>query len=306
MDSDKIYAQVSAHYSAASQGRTAAYESAIAKSFGYSDGELASVPEGSNLGLSCGNPLAIASIREGETIIDLGSGAGFDAFLAANRIGPSGKVIGVDMNKDMIAKANKIKSETNKTNVEFVSAGITDMSVLESGIADCIISNCVINLVPATEKHLVFREIFRLLKPGGRVAISDILAKKQLPEKLRSDMAMYVGCISGASLVDEYDKFLKDAGFEEILITDTKSDLNVYFQIDEDGSKKPECCIPAKAEKSEEERCCNPSSELCCAPKSSSPCCTANCCMPENDYVNLAESNLNDWAGSFKIYAVKN
>jgi ubiquinone/menaquinone biosynthesis C-methylase UbiE len=113
----------------------------------------------------------------------------------------------------MLAKANKIKNETKTANVEFVKSGITDMSVLESEIADCIISNCVINLVPATEKNLVFREMFRLLKPGGRIAVSDILAKKQLPEKLRSDMALYVGCISGASMVGEYEKFLKDAGF---------------------------------------------------------------------------------------------
>ena len=113
----------------------------------------------------------------------------------------------------MLAKANQIKAKMEKTNVEFVKSRITDISVLESGIADCIISNCVINLVPAAEKHLVFREIFRLLKPRGRLAVSDILAKKPMPEKLRSDMAMYVGCISGASTVSEYEGFLKDAGF---------------------------------------------------------------------------------------------
>jgi arsenite methyltransferase len=113
----------------------------------------------------------------------------------------------------MLAKANQIKAKLGKSNVEFVKSSITDMSALESGIADCIISNCVINLVPAAEKHLVFREIFRLLKPGGRLAVSDILAKKPMPEKLRSDMALYVGCISGASTVGEYEGFLKDAGF---------------------------------------------------------------------------------------------
>lgn len=113
----------------------------------------------------------------------------------------------------MLARANKIKAETGKTNVQFVESGITNMSILQSGIADCIISNCVINLVPAAEKHLVFAEMFRLLKPGGRLAISDILARKAMPEKLRSDIAMYVGCISGASMVSEYEKFLEDAGF---------------------------------------------------------------------------------------------
>lgn len=218
----------------------------------------------------------------------------------------------------MLAKANKIKTETGKTNVEFVKSGITDMSVLESGIADCIISNCVINLVPATEKHLVFGEMFRLLKPGGRLAVSDILAKKPLPEKLRSDMAMYVGCISGASVVSEYVKFLKDAGFGgkcrklaplrgsshglrvghlEILITDTKSDLNVYLQTNEDGSKKVKCCIPTKVKKEKERKCCKPSSETCCAPNLSSPCCATNCCTPENSDISLKESDLNEWAG---------
>lgn len=121
------------------------------------------------------------------------------------------------MNKDMLAKANKIRSDTGATNVKFVEARITDMSAtLDSDIADCIISNCVVNLVPADEKPLVFREMFRLLRPGGRVAVSDILARKTLPEKLRSDMAMYVGCIAGASQVAEYEKFLKDAGFAGI------------------------------------------------------------------------------------------
>uniref|UniRef100_A0A8H7NCG9 Arsenite methyltransferase n=1 Tax=Bionectria ochroleuca TaxID=29856 RepID=A0A8H7NCG9_BIOOC len=285
MDPQTIYHQVSTHYSAASQGMTAEYGSAVAKSFGYSEDELASAPEGSNLGLSCGNPLAIASISQGETVIDLGSGAGFDSFLASNRVGQSGKVIGVDMNKDMLARANKIKAETGKTNVEFVESGITNMSILQSGIADCIISNCVINLVPAAEKHLVFSEMFRLLKPGGRLAISDILARKAMPEKLRSDMAMYVGCVSGASVVSEYEKFLKDAGFEEILIADTKSDLNVYHQTNEDGSKKVDGCIQANSGMGEQEKCCQPS---------------------KSDYVNLTESDLNKWAGSFKVYAVKN
>lgn len=114
----------------------------------------------------------------------------------------------------MLARASEIKAKLDKTNVEFVKSSITDISILESGIADCIISNCVINLVPAAEKHLVFKEIFRLLKPGGRLAVSDILAKKPMPEKIRSDIALYVGCISGASTVSEYEEFLKDAGLE--------------------------------------------------------------------------------------------
>ncbi|KAH6990096.1 S-adenosyl-L-methionine-dependent methyltransferase [Ilyonectria destructans] len=286
MDSHEIYDQVRAHYSTASQNNSAEYGSAIAKSFGYSEEELASIPTGSNLGLSCGNPLAIASIREGETVIDLGSGAGFDAFLASSRVGASGKVIGVDMNKDMLAKANKIKSETDKVNVTFVESRITDMAVLESGIANCIISNCVINLVPAAEKHLVFNEMFRLLKPGGRLAISDVLAKKPLPETLRSDIAMYVGCISGASEVHEYEQFLQDAGFREIVIADTKSDLNVYIQTNKDGSKKADCCIPSEVGKSTSNR-------------------AMDCCVPNRSYESLTGTDLNEWIGSFKVYAVR-
>ena len=215
----------------------------------------------------------------------------------------------------MLAKANAIKTETRKSNVEFVESGITDMSVLKPGIADCIISNCVINLVPSGEKHLVFSEMFRLLKPGGRVAISDILAKKPLPEKLRSDIAMYVGCISGASEVLEYEKFFKDAGFggkfpsftpqefmlwsaeePEILIADTKSDLNVYLQTNEDGSKKAECCVPEKEERKEREKCCESSIKTCYEPKSSS-CCATNCCADEKTPTCLAESDLNEWVG---------
>ncbi|KFH47284.1 putative arsenite methyltransferase-like protein [Hapsidospora chrysogenum ATCC 11550] len=285
MASKDIYTKVSEHYSAASQATSSKYSSAVAKSFGYTDEELADAPEGSNLGLSCGNPLAMASIAEGEVVVDLGSGAGFDVFQAARKVGPSGKVIGVDMNKDMLAKANKIKSDTDATNVTFVEARITDMShVIDSDKADCIISNCVVNLVPADEKPLVFREMFRLLRPGGRVAISDILARKPLPEKLKADMAMYVGCVAGASQVGEYEEYLKDAGFKDILVTDTKSDLNVYLDTNPDGSSKGQCCGGPKPEK------------------------TTGCCATSNEYISPTESDLNEWAGmwSFRIYAVKN
>ncbi|KAF7557103.1 hypothetical protein G7Z17_g869 [Cylindrodendrum hubeiense] len=292
MDSQEIYDKVRGHYSAVSQRTSPEYGSTVAKSFGYSEKELAGISQEANLGLSCGNPLAIASICEGETVIDLGSGAGFDAFLASNKVGPSGKVIGVDMNKDMLAKSNKIKIETGKTNVEFVESGITDMAVIESGIAHCIISNCVINLVPAAEKTLVFKEMFRLLKPGGRLAISDIMAKKPLPEALRSDMAMYVGCISGASEAYEYQKFLEDAGFREILITDTKCDLNVYIQTNDDGSNKADYCIPPALGKAETEKDGEASSDYCTAGISSR---AANCCAAENSYVSLTQGNLNDW-----------
>ena len=167
---------------------------------------------------------------KGETVVDLGSGAGFDVFLAASKVGLTGAVYGVDMNKasgaaypyafsdspdsrqDMIIRANKSRAKTNSRNVSFVESKITDIP-LQSGIADCIISNCVINLVPAEEKQLAFNEMFRLLKPGGRLAISDILLKQALPEDLQWCMALYTGCVAGASRVAEYEKYLQVAGF---------------------------------------------------------------------------------------------
>ncbi|KAI3567755.1 S-adenosyl-L-methionine-dependent methyltransferase [Fusarium oxysporum f. sp. albedinis] len=223
MNSEDIYAQVSERYGSAAKSSDARYSNTIAKAFGYSEEELASVPKDANLGLSCGTPLAIATLREGETVIDLGSGAGLDVFLSANKVGPTGKAIG-----DMLAKALALKADRAINNVEFIESRITNI-VLEDGIADCIISNCVVNLVPHNEKQQAFNEMFRLLKPGGRVAISDILAKKPLPEKIRNSMAFYVGCVAGASQVVEYEQYLGNAGFEDVLITDTGSDLNVYL-----------------------------------------------------------------------------
>lgn len=139
----------------------------------------------------------------------------------------------------MLARANEIKNKNDKKNVRFVESQITDISAIPSNTADCIISNCVINLVPESEKHLVFKEIYRLLKPGGRVALSDILAKKPLPEKLRANMALYVGCVSGASLVEQYETYLKEAGFpaDSIAINNDGADLNVYLETNEDGTR---------------------------------------------------------------------
>ena len=150
-------------------------------------------------------------------MIDLGSGAGFDVFQAARRVGPSGRAIGVDMSPDMLSRASRNVENASIANVSFVLAPITEIP-LESGGADCIISNCVINLLSPAQKPVCFKEIYRLLKPGGRVAISDILAKKPFPQRLRGDMELYVGCISGASLVGEYGGWLKEAGFEGISI----------------------------------------------------------------------------------------
>ncbi|KAK5653296.1 hypothetical protein OQA88_8987 [Cercophora sp. LCS_1] len=309
MDSSTIYDKVTEHYSAASKGTSPQYSETIAKSFGYSEVELANVPEGANLGLSCGNPLAITSLREGETVIDLGSGAGFDIFLASPKIGPTGRAIGVDMNDDMLARASKIKASKGAPadNITFIKGHITDIP-LDAKIADCIISNCVINLVPAAEKHLVFKEMHRLLKPGGRVAVSDILAKKELPAKLRDDMAMYVGCIAGTSLVVEYEKWLQEAGFDDVLITDTKSDLNVYLDTLDDGTNKTSCCgDKAKgctpADTSKETVCCDTKPD-CCAPAGAG-CSVVSGTGVDTPSKTLGTTDLNEFVGSYKIYAVR-
>lgn len=217
MASSAIYDAVRSHYSTASKGTSdGKYENTVAKAFGYSEEELLSIPEGSNLGLSCGNPLALAALREGETSLDLGSGAGFDVFLAAKKVGPSGLAIGVDMNKDMLAKAEKNKTTLpdNGVNVKFVESEITSIPAVASDSVDCVTSNCVINLVPEDEKYRVFEEMYRILKPGGRVAVSDILLKRELPEDLKQNMELYVGCISGASMLGGYEKYLAQAGFQ--------------------------------------------------------------------------------------------
>ncbi|KAM0226706.1 hypothetical protein ACHAPO_012141, partial [Fusarium lateritium] len=213
MDAKEIYEQVHKRYGSVTKSSTGKYEQTVAKAFGYTEEELAGIPEGANLGLSCGNPTALAKLREGETVIDLGSGAGFDVLTAAKKVGPEGKAIGVDMNKNMIDKANANKASMNVSNVEFVEGTITSVP-LGNATADCIISNCVINLVPASQKQIVFNEMFRLLKPGGRVAVSDILARKESTDQIRNNIALYVGCISGASPVDDYEAFLKNAGFK--------------------------------------------------------------------------------------------
>jgi SAM-dependent methyltransferase len=214
MDPQTIYTAVNSRYSNAALTPARTSSSTIAHTFGYTSDELTSIPSDSNLGLSCGNPLALAALSPGETVIDLGSGAGFDVFLAAKRVGPTGKAIGVDMNDAMLARANANleKLGAEGANISFVKSTITDIA-LADGVAHCIISNCVVNLVPESEKPLVFREIFRLLKSGGRVAISDILAKRPLPEEMKRSMALYVGCIAGAAEVGEYDTYLRDAGF---------------------------------------------------------------------------------------------
>jgi len=187
----------------------------IGQNIGYTEEDLASVPEGANLGLGCGNPIALASIKEGETVLDLGSGAGFDCFLAAKRTGERGKVIGVDMTPEMLAKARENARAGNYTNVEFRQGEIEALPV-EDSCVDVVISNCVINLSP--DKAQVFREIFRVLKPGGRMMISDIVLAKPLPENIKSSVEAWVSCIAGAILKDEYLELIRQAGFTNVEI----------------------------------------------------------------------------------------
>lgn len=185
------------------------------EAIGYTADELASLPEGADLALGCGNPTAIAGLGEGETVVDLGSGAGIDCFLASSRVGPSGHVIGVDMTPEMLHKARKNASQGNYKNVEFRLGEIEHLPVSDNSV-DVIISNCVINLSP--DKKQVFREAFRVLKPGGRLVVSDLVLKKQLPEDLRENVALLTGCIAGAMQKDNYLADMEAAGFASVTV----------------------------------------------------------------------------------------
>lgn len=187
----------------------------ISKNVGYDGNDLQSVPKDANLGLGCGNPTALASLKEGETVLDLGSGAGLDCFLAANRVGNRGKVIGIDMTPEMVEKAKKNAQKGNYRNVEFKLGEIENLPVADNSI-DVIISNCVINLSP--DKKKAFQEAFRVLKTGGRLMVSDLVLSKELPKEIKESVEAYVGCISGALLKNEYLKCIKEAGFDQVKI----------------------------------------------------------------------------------------
>lgn len=188
----------------------------FARSIGYSDEELRAIPDEANLALGCGNPNALAGIKEGEVVLDLGAGAGFDSFLAAARVGPRGKVIGVDMTPEMIRKARENAAKTGADNIEFRLGEIERLPVVDSSV-DVVISNCVINL--SSDKPGVFGEIHRVLKPGGRIAISDIALIKELPAKIRESIEAYVGCVGGAVLVEEYARIVRQAGLNGVRVT---------------------------------------------------------------------------------------
>ncbi len=267
---------------------------AVAEAFGYSAEELTSIPAEANMGLSCGNPTATAHLKPGEVVVDLGSGGGLDVFLASKQVGPQGRAIGIDMTPAMIERARANAKSGGYTNVDFHLSTI-DLIPLPDASVDCVISNCVLNLAP--DKPAVFREIARVLKPGGRLAVSDIALKHDLPEAIAKSMAAYVGCIAGAIRIDDYRNGLRAAGFEHVEIVDSGADLNAYAKVENQSG----CCSPAmdKTNKTDtsnplelvETSCCSP------APDKSA--------LHDDLKTLLANYDVNAAAASVKVYAVK-
>ncbi len=263
---------------------------AVAEAFGYSSAELAAIPANANMGLSYGNPTAIPSIRPGATGVDLGAGGGLDVFLASPLVGPEGKAIGIDMTPEMIERARSNALSGGYKNVEFRLATIDKLPLADDSV-DCVISNCVINLAP--DKPAVFREIARVLKPGGRLAVSDIALKAELPKEVATSMAAYVGCIAGALLIEDYREGLLAVGFEHVEIVDSGADLNLYKKVESAAT----CCSPSKGDS--------------IGTTSTGQCCTST--QPANTPASLhqelaeilSKCDINAAAGSVKVYAVK-
>jgi SAM-dependent methyltransferase len=262
---------------------------AVAEAFGYTPEELTSIPAGANMGLSCGNPTATAHIKPGEVVVDLGSGGGLDVFLAAKMVGPTGRAIGIDMTPAMLDRARANAKVGGYTNVEFYESTI-DRIPLPDASVDCVISNCVLNLAP--DKPAVFREIARVLKPGGRLAVSDIALKQELPEAVAQSIAAYVGCIAGAILIDDYRSGLLAAGFEHVEIVDSGKDLNAYAKVENQSG----CCSPTMDAGDPfqviPESCCSP------APSASGS-------LHEELKTLLSQYDINAVAASVKVYAIK-
>jgi SAM-dependent methyltransferase len=262
----------------------------VAAAFGYSAEQLASLPPEANMGLSCGNPLALASLRTGETVVDLGCGGGMDVFLAANQVGPTGRAIGIDMTSEMLSRAQDGAKKVGATNVEFHQSKIDALPLADNSV-DCIISNCVINLVP--EKDAVFREMLRVLKPGGRVAISDIALKRRLPDDIKANVEAYVGCIAGAIHIEDYRRQLHDAGFVSVVVTDTGADLNAYAQAAELGAA---CCGGGS-----EQAGTNDVSSISCCHSLENETKTLHAQLADV----LSHFNANEYAASVRVHAVK-
>jgi len=298
--STELLKAVSENYGAvANSGLSSKHQGvhAVAEAFGYNATDLAAIPAEANMGLSCGNPTAMASLKPGEVVVDLGCGGGLDVFLAAWKVGPTGRAIGIDMTPDMIALAqrNAARGPEPYHNVEFHLATI-DQIPLANNSVDCVISNCVINLAP--DKSAVFREIARILKPGGRVAISDIALKQPLPEELANDVAALVGCIAGAIPIDEYRQGLRNAGFTGVEVIDSGADLNAYAKVENQSG----CCSPTMATV--------PLGSMTSLPVMETGCCTP---PPAREAAGLHDRladllrryNVNDYAASVKVFAVK-
>jgi arsenite methyltransferase len=282
---------------------------AVAEAFGYTAEELSSIPAEANMGLSCGNPVATASLREGEVVVDLGSGGGLDVFLAAEKVGPAGRAIGIDMTPEMLELARRNASKRLEggadDNVEFHLATIDRLPLADASV-DVVISNCVINLAP--DKQAVFQEIARVLKPGGRLAVSDIALKLKLPVELSRDVLAYVGCIAGAIPIEDYRQGLIAAGFSEVAVIDSGADLNAYAQVEGQSG----CCSPSMQEDAPKSL---PVASSCCAPVEAAqteP--SVSCCGPVSSTEGelhgdlrdiLARYDVNDYAASVKVFAVK-
>lgn len=272
---------------------------AVAEAFGYSSEELASIPAEANMGLSCGNPTAYANLKLGEVVVDLGCGGGLDVLLAAPKVGSKGRAIGIDMTPAMIERATANAAKAKLTNVDFHLANIDKLPLTSSSV-DCVVSNCVINLAP--DKGAVLREVFRVLKPGGRVAVSDIALKRELPNELAESVAAYVGCVAGAIPIAEYERLLREAGFASVQVVDTKKDLNSYAKVENQAG----CCSPAMETPASSVLSLGVTDEQWIAS-------TQGCCgvEPEPSSVHtdladlIAKYNVNDYAASVQVYAIK-
>ncbi|KAF9448813.1 S-adenosyl-L-methionine-dependent methyltransferase [Macrolepiota fuliginosa MF-IS2] len=247
MTPEHITNTVNAVYSErARNGSDTVYSTTVASAVGYTPDQLASIPTSSNLGLSCGNPVAIAGLRPGETVLDLGCGGGLDVFLAADQVGLTGIAIGLDGSEDMVdlARRNASAKGVKAPHVAFAQASLTTELPIESSSVDCILSNCVLNLLPESGKASILKEAHRVLKPEGRIHLSDIVAIKDIPDEIRKDLSLYVNCVSGAISKAQYEDLLHEAGFQEFSLVDTGVDLDAYYLYSPQQQQQQSCCAP--------------------------------------------------------------